>query len=54
MSVDTFIPETVYLGRTNIVFPGTVAQALAAEATARVEIAARKGLATTSGGTIRR
>lgn len=53
MSLDTYTAEAAYLTKTNIVHPGSAAQVTAAEAAARTEIAARKGL-TVSGGSIKR
>jgi hypothetical protein len=53
MSIVTTTPEACYLTKQNIQHPGTSTQATAAEATARLEIAARLGITTVSGGTIK-
>lgn len=52
MSVDTFTADTAYLTKPNIIHPGSAGQKTAAEAAARVELSARRGL-TVTGGTIK-
>lgn len=47
-------PEVVYLSRDNIVHPGSAAQATAAEAAARLDLASRLTVASVSGGSIKR
>jgi hypothetical protein len=54
MSVETVSPAATYLTKTNIVYPGSAAQATADEAAARAEIAARKNVASVTGGAIKR
>jgi hypothetical protein len=49
----TFSPDAAYLTKANISHPSTAAVATAAEAAARIELAARLGLTSVSGGTIK-
>lgn len=55
MAVDPLSPEAIYAGRTNIKFPGTQAQATAAEAAAqsRLNDAYAPITTTVAGGTIK-
>lgn len=46
----TFSPEAAYLTKSNISNPGTAAVATAADAAARLELAARLSLTTVTGG----
>ncbi len=58
MPVTTALPETTYFtkkdssGNSNIGFPGTQAQATAAEVAARLEIASREAATALTGGSI--
>lgn len=53
MALPTSSPDSVYLSKGNIQHPGSAAQATAAEAAARLEIASRLGVTTVTGGTIK-
>lgn len=53
MALITATPDCVYLSKANIQHPGTAAQATAAEAAARLELAQRLNITTVTGGTIK-
>lgn len=57
MSIETISAEAAYLTKPNIVYPGTAAEAAAAEAKARADLQALHGknaAVTVSGGAIKR
>lgn len=53
MSLPTTTPDSVYLIKQNIQHPGSATRATASETAARLEIAARLGITSISGGTVK-
>lgn len=54
MPIETVSPEATYLTKSNILHPGTAAQATAAEVKGRADISVVLGVTSISGGTVKR